>query len=572
MTRSKSLIKAVLFDFDGTLTLPGAIDFAQIKALIGCPAHMPILEFIQTLEDGDQRRLARETLERHEKAAAESSRPDPAAGDILRFLSGKGIAAGLITRNSLASIRRALAHFDGITLGDFAVCITRDDPIVPKPAPDGVLAAAEGFGVAPQEVMVVGDFHFDILAGNRAGAVTVWLDHGLHPLAVPPDCKPDHTIGRLADLLTLLPLYLPLPVGKFPNAFLEGVLKRFPFEDPSVIINPGIGEDIAAVDVSGEEVLILKSDPITFATDAISQYAVLVNANDIATSGAAPRWMLTTLLFPPGSTAVEIDRVITDLEGVCRKWGITLCGGHTEITDAVTRPVIAGALAGTVRRGSLVDKRNMRPGDIVLITKGVAVEGTSIMAREFGERLSELGMPGGLIQTGREYLSHISILSEARIAAACPGTSAMHDVTEGGLATALDELSIAGGHRIRVLMENIPVLSETVAMCALLDLNPLGVIGSGSLLVCCRPESCQSLITDVFHQGIPITVIGEVLEPGSGIDALAEGRPVPWPRFETDEIARLFAAKSQLASKSDTARGPGTQEGSPSQEESAAGR
>jgi hydrogenase maturation factor len=347
-------------------------------------------------------------------------------------------------------------------------------------------------------------------------------------------------VTGLDEVQDLLRLYLPLSGGKFPNDLLKKYLDAFDFQDASVIIQPGIGEDIAAVTVAGEEVLILKSDPITFATDAIAQYAVLVNANDIATSGAVPRWLLTTLMFPLGTTPAMIFEVLNDLEATCRTWRITLCGGHTEITDAVLRPVVTGMLAGTVAKADLVDKGRMRPGDIVLLTKAVAVEGTSIIAREFGDALKARGMSEAELEVCRGFLQEISILDEARIAVESGGISAMHDVTEGGLATALDELSIAGGHGIRVRIENIPVYPETRKICELLDIAPLGLIGSGSLLIVCRPESCRSLIRQIHGAGIQVTVIGEVLDAGEGIDAVFEGRPVDWPRFDADEIARVF--------------------------------
>jgi hydrogenase maturation factor len=334
----------------------------------------------------------------------------------------------------------------------------------------------------------------------------------------------------------------PLPAGKLPNDLLKLFLEDVGFEDPALLITPGVGEDIAAVDVSAEEVLVLKSDPITFATDAIGQYAVLVNANDIATAGAEPRWLLTTLLFPIGTTPSFIWSVVFELREFCRTWGITLCGGHTEITDAVTRPVISGMMAGSVRKRDLIDKRRVRPGDRLLLTKGAAVEGTAIIARQLGSQLTKRGMSAKQISSCQAFLERISIIPEARLAAKCPGTSAMHDVTEGGIATAIEELSAASGCRLRVDLERIPVFAETRRLCRLLDLHPLGLIGSGSLLICCRPRYSDRLQQKLRSDGVPVACIGEVAEKGVGVQSFKRGRPVRWPRFEVDEIARLFNA------------------------------
>jgi hydrogenase maturation factor len=374
-----------------------------------------------------------------------------------------------------------------------------------------------------------------------AGAATALLSRS--PIASDRPPPPDFRIRRLGELPEIIRLGRPLPAGKLPNELLKELLGGLVFEDPALLINPGVGEDIAAVDVSGDEVLVLKSDPITFATEAIGQYAVLVNANDIATAGAVPRWLLTTLLFPVGSTPAMIRGVVRELQESCRKWDMTLCGGHTEITDAVTRPVISGMLAGSVRKRDLIDKRNMRTGDRLLMTKAAGVEGTAILARECVSRLRSLGMAEEDIQACRRFLDRISIIPEARIAARCPGTSAMHDVTEGGIATALEELAAAGGCRLQVDMDRIPVLPETRRLCRLLDVDPLGLIGSGSLLICCRPKHASRLEADVRREGIAVTRIGAVGEPGGGIQAVKGGRPTRWPSFAVDEIARLFASR-----------------------------
>lgn len=538
MTEMAYRIRAVLFDFDGTLTQPGALDFAAIRKTIGCDSQTPILEYIESLPDARQRKLALKKLDEFETAGAAASRPLAGAAELVHWLKGRGLPVGVITRNSRASVLRALQNFETLDAGDFSVIVTRDDPIPPKPSGDGVVYAARRMQVDVHEVLMVGDFLFDTRAGRTAGALTALLDPSGHPRLSEEVC--DFRIRKLEDLRAIVQAGLPLPAGKLPNDILQVYLSEFHFEDPSVLINPAVGEDIAAVSVEGSEVLILKSDPITFATDAIGHYSVLVNANDIATSGAAARWFLTTLLLPVGTTASMIRQIMRDLADVSARWGISLCGGHTEITEAVRRPVVIGMMAGTIRRADVIDKKQMRGGDWVLMTKAVAVEGTAIIAREFEARLKLHGLTADEIAAGRGFLDYISILAEARLAARDHLATAMHDVTEGGLATALEELSAAGGHRIRVEMERIPVFDETRKFCAALGLNPLGLIGSGSLLICCREQNGNRLIERLRSEDIRVTRIGRVAEPGAGIEAFEGGQPVDWPRFAADEITKLF--------------------------------
>ena len=538
MKKPLRYIKAVLFDFDGTLTRPDSLDLSIIKTKIGCPADNLLLEYIDSLPFPDQREKALQAVDAFELSAAAKAKPNTGAEDLVRFLQNLRVRVGIITRNSRQSVLRALKNFRRIDLNDFDLVITRDDPINPKPSGDGIRLAARHMNVAAEEVLMVGDYPMDIEAGIQAGAITVLL---ANPNRIDlTDDDSDFSIDNLSQVKNIVRMGLALPGGKLPNDLLAQFLADFEFEDSTVLIKPAIGEDTAAVDVREEEILVLKSDPITFASDAIAKYAVIVNANDVVTAGAIPRWFLTTLMFPVGTSAFIIRKVMEDLNEVCRSQNITLCGGHTEITEAVTRPVVTGMMVGTVERRRLIDKRNMKAGDQILMTKAVAVEGTAIIARDFGDRLANIGVPAADIENCRGFLDKISILPEAALALNVSGTSAMHDVTEGGLATALAELSIAGNHRIRVDMERIPIFPETAKFCGLLKLDPLGLIGSGSLLICCRNYAAKQLVQNIHKSGIAVSIIGEVREAGSGIEALRQHQPVPWPQFAVDEITRLF--------------------------------
>jgi len=541
MKKAPLRISAVIFDFDGTLTKPGTLDFPAIRQAIGCPPDQPVLEFIQGLSDADRRDHALSELDRRELEAASRSVPNPGAGTLIASLQDWELPLGIVSRNSIQSIRRALRNFETVSESDFDVIITRDETVNPKPSPDGVLLAAEKLNVDPVDTLVVGDFVFDIQAGNSAGAQTVYVDHSGGSDS--PFVESDYRVSHLMELESIVRLGIPLPTGKLPNDLLDGFLKEFGIidgDDFQILITPGIGEDTAAIDIAGEQVLVVKADPITFTTDVPGCYAVWINANDIATSGATPRWFVTTLLFPSGTTPLEIRTVMADLHGTCHQCNICLCGGHTEITEAVTRPVVSGMMLGTVTRGRLIDKRAMTRGDRILLTKGVAVEGTSIIAGEFAERLRELGMADSEIEESKHFRHEISILEEARIAGGIDGVSTMHDVTEGGLATALEELGIAGRHRLRVDLDRIPVYPQTRKVCELLGLDPLGLIGSGSLIITCCEDAVEELLGRLEKAGVKAACIGEVMESGRGIAAIKGDRETDWPRFSADEITRLF--------------------------------
>ena len=233
-------------------------------------------------------------------------------------------------------VEKMLQKLSPVVAADFEAVIDRDELPAHTAESNIVQLAAAKMNVAPEQLLVVASDASILREARKSGAVSVFFNR----LTASGTIRPESTyrISQLKELKHIVRLGIPLPAGKLPNDLLREFLNQFEFDDPSILINPGIGEDTAAVDVGPDEVLVLKSDPITFATDSIGQYAVLINANDIATSGAQPRWLLTTLLFPFGVTPSEIKRVIDELKEFCRRWDITLCGGSFSAAAMPTPP------------------------------------------------------------------------------------------------------------------------------------------------------------------------------------------------------------------------------------------
>ncbi len=533
-------VHALLLDFDGTLTFPGALDFAVIRGRIGCPPQKPVLEFIESIEDPHKRETACKALDDFERQGAAKSKPNPGAERIVLYARKIGLKVGILTRNTLECVQLALENFSRLTMDDFDLVLTRDDQIAPKPAPDGIREAARRWNIPVRQIMVVGDFWFDTESGRRAGCLTTWLDVGTVPGKQRSLIKCDYHITRLDQLLPIIERHRPLSAGKLPARLLADLLSEFKMPAPELIVPPGPGQDTAVVELGNNLLVVLKADPITFATEQVGRYTVAVNANDIATAGAKPRWMLATVLLPEGITPGQVHELFASLHAACQQENIILCGGHTEVTDAVTRPIVSAAMLGTVAPDRLVTKNRMEPGDVILVTKKAAVEATALIARQFANLLIKRGVDKQIIDEAATYLEKISIMPEAQIAAASGQVSAMHDVTEGGIATAIDEFATAGGCRLRIDLDKIPVYRATTIFCKALDLDPLGLIGSGSLLIACKPEYSPRLIKDLGAADIPATVIGTATAKGTGIDARQAGRPAPWPSFEVDEITRLY--------------------------------
>lgn len=552
-------LRAVLFDFDGTLTQPDALDFATFKHEIGCPPGEFVLEWIEALPSGRRRSDALASLERFELAGARSAAPNDGAESAIADLRALGLPIGILTRNGRPAVEESLSRFASVSLHDFDVVVTRDDGLAPKPAADGVVHAARVMGAAPQEVLVVGDYLLDMQAGRAAGAVTAYLTNAPWDDAGPAagddaaavadvdelacidgsDC--DFVLSRLDQLRDVVRLGLPLAAGKLPNDLLDGYIRGLAPGDPSLLVPPGVGQDVAALDLQGAEVMVAHGDPITLGGSKLGRSAVLVNANDIATSGARPRWMLATVLLPPGTTPSEALATLADLAAAAAEQNVVVAGGHTEISTAVVRPVVSLTMLGTLPRAGLRDKGSVHPRDRVVLTKALAMEGTALLADELGLRLRALGMTDAELAGCRSLLMEASIVREAGIAAEVDAVRAMHDVTEGGLATALRELAAATGHGMVVHRDEVPVAALTRRVCELLEADPLGLIASGSLLICCAPDGVARLLEALRDGGVEAREIGEVGEPGAGVAALERGRPAPWPEFAADEAARLLA-------------------------------
>ncbi len=335
-----------------------------------------------------------------------------------------------------------------------------------------------------------------------------------------------------------------LPVGKLEPEFLAELLGDLHSDDPSVIVGPGVGRDVAVLAWDeGARYLIAKTDPITFATDEIGHYAVSVNANDVATSGGVPRWFLATLLLPDDGADEDLARAIfAQINAACAELGIALVGGHTEVTYDLSRPILVGMMLGEVERDRLVTSDGAQVGDRVLLTKGVAVEGTSIIARELAHELTSRGIDQGSVRRAANFLHEpgISVVAEARAAMAAGEVHAMHDPTEGGVATGLHELAMAAGVGLAISFEAIPILPETRAFCDLLGLEPLGLIASGSLLIAAPPEDADAIVLACREAGIDCADIGEVVAPELGVKIR---RGLTWSdllRYDQDEIAKLF--------------------------------
>ncbi|MCD6281454.1 MAG: AIR synthase family protein [Deltaproteobacteria bacterium] len=330
-----------------------------------------------------------------------------------------------------------------------------------------------------------------------------------------------------------------LPVGKLPMKLLDQLLKRIPMEDPDILVGPGLGEDAAVINVGGETI-ILKTDPITFATKDLASYLVAVNSNDIACMGGIPRYILVDLLLPEEKTTYSIvEAIFNDIISTCKEYGITILGGHTEITHGIDRPIATGFMVGYSPDGRIVRTSGARPGDVLLLSKGIPIEALSILARE---KADHLDLDCTILEEARNLIKDpgISVLKEARIAIEKGEVSAMHDPTEGGIATGLLEIARACGHGLEVYMDKIPIMEHTHDILGPFSMDPLGSISSGALIVCCSKESARAILDAWQAASITGSIIGYIREDKRCL-LHRDGKIQDLPEFPRDEIAKAFA-------------------------------
>lgn len=334
---------------------------------------------------------------------------------------------------------------------------------------------------------------------------------------------------------------MPLLPGKLPPDLLASLLSGLA-PVPGVVVGAAPGEDAAVLEIPGhlDRYLVVASDPVTLSAEPGS-YAVQVNANDLAVMGAEPRWLLASVLLPPGSEEAVARSVMAGLTDACDTLGAALVGGHTEVTPAVTQPVVAATMIGLVAPDELVTSSGGQPGDRLVLAGPVALEGTAILATDYGTALRERGVGEDVLERARDLLNTpgISVLPAAGALTGAVLPHAMHDPTEGGVLGAARELAFASGTGLLLDADVVPVLPSCRAICDALELDPLALLASGSLLAAIYPDDVRSALDALKNAGIEAAVIGELRPAHEGMRLRQSGHLTSYPLVERDELARL---------------------------------
>lgn len=302
-----------------------------------------------------------------------------------------------------------------------------------------------------------------------------------------------------------------LKIGKVPEKLLDRwIFSHHGYQRPEVLQGPMLGEDCAAIQLGPEEVVILSTDPITATEENIGYLAVHITLNDLAAAGADPIGLLVTALIPPEYAAAKVEAIFADLKTSMASHQLAILGGHTEVTEAVNRLVISVTGVGKIARQKALLGKEMKAGDKIVMTKYAGLEGTSIIAKAKLEDLAR-DFPSDFLRRAADLDRLISVLPESRIAMEYSdrvGLKAMHDITEGGVLGALWELAAKADKGLRVDLESIPILQETIELTEFFDLNPYKLISSGSMLMVAQDG--EYLVEALRAKGIWAQVIGQL--------------------------------------------------------------
>lgn len=326
-----------------------------------------------------------------------------------------------------------------------------------------------------------------------------------------------------------------LALGKIPPETLEKIVyPRVGHLNPRLLLGPGIGRDVAAVNY--DRILVLTCDPITGTSRRIGEHSVYINANDVATAGARPVWYLCTILLPPRTTESSLSDIMKGIDRACKRLGVSVVRGHTEVTRGLDRPLVSGFMIGELK-GRLFTAEDVHVGDAVLLTKAAGIEGTAILASDYRSRLKTL--PLALIRRAQRLSRQISVVQEALTVSNVGGVRLLHDPTEGGVLNACWEVSAASGLGIEIWADKIPIPLETETICTALRLDPLKLMSSGCLLVVAAPSSASQIAKRLRELRVRVTVVGKIKAKSHGRIFSRNGRVSRLVAVPQDELYKL---------------------------------
>ena len=309
----------------------------------------------------------------------------------------------------------------------------------------------------------------------------------------------------------------------------------FPFvdtNDPDVILGASFGEDVALTRI-GDDVLVSHVDPIVGAIGNIGWLAVHVACNDIATSGAPPRWILLLVLVPAKDDTDLLEQIMRDANRASNEIGVSIIGGHTGYSSGLSRPLVAVTALGVAKGRKPVRTNGAQAGDHVLLTKGIALEGTAILAQDFADVALKSGLTRQDLEAAGKLMTEVSVVQEALILAE-HGATSMHDVTRGGVLETLLEIALLSNVRISIDASRVPIPPIVSQFANAFQFDPLRMISSGTLAATVPPDRMSKVSDSLRKAGVPFADVGRVTE-GDGVLLLQKDENIHYREIHCED-------------------------------------
>ncbi|MFB6069437.1 MAG: AIR synthase family protein [Halanaeroarchaeum sp.] len=327
--------------------------------------------------------------------------------------------------------------------------------------------------------------------------------------------------------------------GKVDRAFFEQHIgDRLGADRADVRLEPAHGADFGAIDV-GDRVVALATDPLFVLRDLglerAAWFAFHIVVSDVALSGIPPTHLTVDFNLPPETDAATFETIWSVFDREARDLGIGVVTGHTGAYAGTAFPTIGGATGIAVGDpADLVLPTGAQPGDVLVATKGPAVETTAVLATVFGDRIEDL--PTAAIDAARDRFREMAPVYDALTAAAAAPVTAMHDATEGGVDTALLELARASEVGLAVERDRFPIGDGVRAVCEHFDIDPWVASSEGTVLMTVGADGVGALLEALAAEGIRAARVGEVTGESDvvvdGESIVAPERDPFWPAYE----------------------------------------
>ena len=316
-------------------------------------------------------------------------------------------------------------------------------------------------------------------------------------------------------------------LGKITPDFFDRVIyPKLGAGDPHVLIGPKHGVDYGVVRM-GRNCLAFSTDPFFIVPSLgfcrAAWFAFHIIFCDVAVSGLKPRYLTIDLNLPPEMKESELEEMWDTVHAEACKYGISIITGHTARYTGCAYPMVGGATSIAVGpERDLRGPHRARKGDLVVVTKGPAIETTGLLAVLFPEKFIAAGGPGFQREAAGVF-SQMSVMDDCAVARKFPGVHVMHDATECGIWGGLYEMARAGSWGLRIDEDLIPVQPVIRQTADLFEFDPFSAISEGTLLVIVDKKEADSLVKAFRAEGILSGVAGEVVSAEEGLKIVSGG-------------------------------------------------